>query len=92
MSCFRRTIIAPVSDRRPAEASLTAGGLNLRLWTFLLEQLFRGGGIHDERAEDFQARVGQQRAEGLGACAAANAALAGVQVSVLTIDTSGACW
>ena len=43
----------------------------------LLQEFPGGGGIHDERAEDFQIRVGQQRAEGLGACAAANATLAG---------------
>ena len=34
--------------------------LDLRLWTFLLEQFFRGGGIHYQGAEDFQVWVGQQ--------------------------------
>ena len=50
--------------------------------SLLFEQFAGGGGIHDECAEDFQVRVGQQRAEGLGARAAANAALAGHQNDV----------
>ena len=36
-----------------------------RILNLLLEQFPGSGGIHDERAEDFEARVGQERAQGL---------------------------
>jgi hypothetical protein len=47
-----------------------------------LQQVSGCGGVHDEGAEDFELWVGQQRAQGFGAGATANAALAGHQDEV----------